>query len=114
MTMRITLENVRRARKKETDLAIEENGHYFNSLHEGYAVMLEELDEANSEVGNLINQVELIWYDIKTNDLTIERLEEGIELADKAAAELIQTGAMLKRLKITAEYLEQNHQEGEY
>lgn len=105
MTMKITLENVRRARKKETALAIEENGHYFNSLHEGYAVMLEELDEANTEVGNLINQVELIWYDIKTNDLTIERLEEGIELADKAAAELIQTGAMLKRMKITAEYI---------
>jgi len=57
-----------RARKKFPD---------FNSAHEGYAVILEELDEA--------------WDEIKANDLTAARKE------------MVQVGAMALRFLIDTE-----------
>lgn len=66
----------------------------FNSTHEGYAVLLEELDELSVEYNSMIYWKERLWESIKTNDpehvveaiinlkiLSIRLLQEGIQVA---------------------------------
>jgi len=43
-------------------------GNHYNSLHEGYAVLLEEVEEAESELKRVKEELEELWTCIKQND----------------------------------------------
>lgn len=74
----------------------------FNSRHEGFAVINEEVQEAIDEVNKMIHSMNDTWTGIK-NDIDIDSLMLTIENLEKSAKngikELIQVAAMCKKFK---------------
>ena len=72
----------------------------FNSRHEGYAVMLEEVDESVEEVEEVQNQMKHMWKNIKS-DFGMASLERNAQIiknhAILLAAESIQVAAMAQK-----------------
>lgn len=90
--------------------ACEKWGDKYNSLHEGYAVLLEEVEEVKSEFDKLVINTEWIWKDIKKFNNSIYDRNELICLCKKATdhtydtiSELAQVGAVLMKIKNTLE-----------
>ena len=44
------------------------HGNQYNSLHEGYAVLLEEVEEAENELERVKEELSDLWLCIKQND----------------------------------------------
>ena len=83
-------------------------GEMYNSLHEGYAVLLEELEEAKSEFDKLVINTERIWKEIKDFNNSFNDRNELICLCKKATdhtydtiSELAQCGAVLMKIRNT-------------
>lgn len=78
-------------------------GEKYNSLHEGYAVLLEEVEEVLFEKVKLgIND---IWYGIKKNNgnMISYNQEEMLFNVKNAISELAQVGVVLMKIKNTLE-----------
>ena len=81
-------------------------GEKYHSLHEGYAVLLEEVEEAVEAIKSLIAYKKGIWYDLKkgihNNGIYFEQsvcfAENDVRHAIK---ELAQVGAVLQKIKNT-------------
>lgn len=93
--------------------ACENWGEKYNSLHEGYAVLLEELEEVKSEFDKLVINTEWIWKKIKNFNNSIYDQNELISLCKKATdhtydtiSELAQVGAVLMKIKNTIDEVE--------
>ena len=69
-------------------------GEKFNSPHEAYAVIKEEVEEAQKEMRYTLGQTEVYWIRIKENRMTDGTLEVIEERALNAACELIRVAAM--------------------
>lgn len=96
--------------KKEYESASKKHGEHFNSLHEGYAVLLEEIEEAESENKSNKELVSLLWAKIKSSEKI--NLYTEIELINKIKEHVLnemkewaQVGAMLRKLENTYFYL---------
>ena len=90
------IEAVKALAREEYERAAKKFGGNFNSPHEAYAVILEELQEAKAEFNDIKDYVGWYWYNIKGNNAeshgnALKALEET---AIKAAAECIQIAAM--------------------
>lgn len=81
----------------ELDWSMMEHGE-FHSRHEGYAILLEELDELGEALYFLKAEIDLIWKDIKSNDPSLE-LKRGCNSALLLAVEAIQVAAMVKKFE---------------
>lgn len=46
----------------------EEHGELYNSFHEGYAVLLEEVEEAESELERVKEELSDLWLNVRQND----------------------------------------------
>ncbi len=44
------------------------HGNKYNSTHEGYAVLLEEVEEAESELERIKEEMSDLWQNVKQND----------------------------------------------
>ena len=88
--------------------ACENFGEKFNSLHEGYAVLLEEVEEANEDMTRIKYSLEGFWkwikQDIKINPKDIDIVIE--EYLKYCISELAQVGAVLMKIKNTLEVKE--------
>lgn len=76
------------------------------SDHESYAVLLEELEEAQSEVAEVHFQLQHFWQLTKANDDDLSKFSRLLELERRAllaACELIQVTAMAKKAAATVE-----------
>lgn len=72
----------------------------FHSAHEGYAVILEEADEAQAELEALLAWVRELWEDIKMNAGKARNFTAGIEYrALRLAAEALQVAAMARKFQ---------------
>jgi hypothetical protein len=71
----------------------------FNSSHEGYAVITEELEELVDEIGALAYAQGGLWAAVKKNDLDIQKNNLVIlkQRAIQAASEAIQVSAMAQK-----------------
>lgn len=80
-------------------------GEKYNSLHEGYAVLLEEVEESLSETKYLKNWLDNLWYSIR--NITCFHKKECVEemqtCVENAIKELAQVGAVLIKIKNTLE-----------
>lgn len=76
-----------------------DNHEKFNSTHEGYAVIKEEMDEAVDEIKLMTEHGHRLWNRIKNDENTMEHIEKIEETAINCAAELIQVIAMCKKYK---------------
>lgn len=85
--------------------ACEKWGDKYNSLHEGYAVLLEEVEEAEKEIKFLKRWVENIWESIKSeNKYSQNECIEQLEICVKnAIKELAQVGAVIFKIINTLE-----------
>lgn len=88
--------------------ACEKFGDKYNSLHEGYAVLLEEVEEVKEQTKNL-RLTKFIWNEIKKDHKgllykLLELMEKGVICAIK---ELAQVGAVLKKIKNTVGEVEE-------
>ena len=79
---------------EEYERAAERFGEKFNSPHEAYAVLKEEMEEAQKEMRYTLGQTEVYWIRIKENRITDGTLEVIEERALNAACELIQVAAI--------------------
>lgn len=73
---------------------------HFSSAHEGYAVLLEEVEEAAEELADLTNAVRQVWAGVRRDDATSIRVwaAEAYRKAIDLAAESIQAAAMAQKL----------------
>ena len=95
--------NVNQLIQAEYTNACTQFGEKYNSLHEGYAVLLEEVEEANNEFCALKSELEHLWYSIKKNDteVTCFNLEVMESRVISSMKELAQVGAVLKKIQNT-------------
>lgn len=81
------------------------NCEHFHSLHEGYAVLKEEMEEAYDEIALLQGDVGLIWSACKNDNpawaaqLSRDAYKDAVHLVEKA----IQAAAMARKLMQYAE-----------
>jgi SMC interacting uncharacterized protein involved in chromosome segregation len=91
--------------KAEYKNACDNFGDKYHSLHEAYAVLLEEVEEVNNEFCALKSNVEHLWYSIKKNDTEVSCFNLGVMESDVISSmrELAQVGAVLQKIKNTLE-----------
>jgi hypothetical protein len=82
--------------------ACEKFGNKYHSLHEGYAILKEEVEEVKEQTRKL-RLIKVIWNEIKNDNKNslyklLELMEIGVICAIK---ELAQVGAVLKKIKNT-------------
>jgi flagellar biosynthesis/type III secretory pathway protein FliH len=77
-------------------------GEKYNSLHEGYAVLKEEIEEVRDEYNSLLSDFHYLWENIKDNDKDIFStiVEMQIDVI-RQIKELAQVGAVLQKFKNT-------------
>lgn len=96
--MNVIKEDIEAAVEKELATATERFGLH-HSLHEKYAVTLEELEEAASELRDCQSWIKNAWFDVKHNkfghaDGSFENL---YRCAVKLACEAVQVAAMCRK-----------------
>ena len=84
----------------ETSAACIKYGDVYNSLHEGFAVLKEEVDETRDEQIHIRNDMYDLWRRVKLND--VQGAEEDIEHikkhAEKLALEAVQIAAVCNKI----------------
>ena len=85
--------------------ACENWGEKYHSLHEGYAVLLEEVEEVKPEITQLLNSFDVFWLWVKRNNQSHKYLcvEDMYKATENAMKELAQVGAVLQKIKNTLE-----------
>lgn len=88
--------------------ACEKFGEKYHSLHEGYAILLEELEEAKKEFESIEPTLKWIWEEIKifSQEIYSEKALLGyckneMEYVERTMKELAQVGAVLMKIKNT-------------
>jgi hypothetical protein len=87
---------VQRLVSKETEKAYEDFGP-FRSAHEGYALILEEVEESSDELDNVKRNLAALWKSVKNDEPSQEIAERVWIYAELMAAEAIQAAVTAKR-----------------
>lgn len=82
----------------ETQQAIEKYGEKYNSLHEGYAVLKEEVEEARDEQVYIRNGFYKVWNGVKVGELKKEDVQQIREHAEQLALEAVQVAAVCNKI----------------
>lgn len=90
------LTEAKAAIQAEYDRAAKKYGKTNNSPHESYAVILEEVEEAQGESELFECRLKMYWASIKANKLGVanKQLQWMLNYATQAAAEWMQVAAM--------------------
>ena len=80
----------------------------FASDHEGAAVLLEEIEEAEDEMERIKSAYDILWRSIKHDMMSIRELEPLRKHATLCAAECIQVVAMCEKMKMSEESRKEN------
>jgi len=91
---------------EEEKTSANRNNPSFSSSHEGFAVILEEIEEFKEDSERIENVFSALWQDIKQNEEPKYQQQKARELmanVKDAILELIQVGAMASKL---IDYLE--------
>lgn len=108
MSYKRTLRGVDFLIANELDLARDEHGETFASMHEGAAVLKEEVEEAIDENVFVKEAYHALWNAVKEDDKKRARLnaEEIASRAERLACEAIQVAAMALKFVDTVEEAE--------
>lgn len=101
--MKKLLQLMRYAVAAELTEAGKNHGPVFASMHEGYGVMVEEVNEAQAEQRTVCGALEPMLYTIRVDDpeMTMDYLDHIEEHATLAACEWVQVAAMARKNKRT-------------
>lgn len=94
---------VKQAIEEETKNAVEKFGQSYNSMHEGYAVLLEEVEEADDKLKAITFHLDVFWRMVKHNEekagkKTIALLANN---AEQLALEACQIAAVCNKIQNT-------------
>ena len=105
MSYKRTLRGVNYLIVNELDTAREYYGDTFASMHEGAAVLFEEVQEAQDEDGSIHILIPVFWEAVKNEDSNRARMfaEELASHAERLACEAIQVAAMALKFVDTVE-----------
>lgn len=82
--------------------ACEKFGEKYHSLHEGYAVLKEELEEVRDEYNSLLSNYHYLWEKLKDNDKDILSTIAEMQIdVIRQMQELAQVGAVLYKIRNT-------------
>lgn len=103
MFSKVSEEWIKQAIQAETEEAKIQYGKTYYSLHEGYAVLKEEVEEARDERTHIQNNFYQLWEAVKINDTkSINKLVEKIrDHAEKLALEAVQVAAVCNKINNT-------------
>lgn len=90
---------VKDAAKFETDNARKVYGEKFNSIHEGYSVLLEEIEECESMAKAMDVYRKELWENIKQNDDVDTNIERIKDAAMYCALEALQVMAVCNKIQ---------------
>ena len=96
-----TIEGVEKLADEELKMANEQYP-LFASDHEGAAVLLEEIEEAEDEMDHMKYFYDLLWLDVKANR-KVDKYDFIKENAIKCACECIQVAAMCQKMRMSEE-----------
>lgn len=91
--------HINKAVMGETENAVKNYGEVYNSPHEGYAVLLEEVEEASDDLTYIKNNLGVLWQSIKTNDLDSTLITDIEGMAQMLALEAVQIAAVCSKFK---------------
>ena len=101
MIKKETIELIRKAIEIETENASENYGEKYNSYHEGYAILKEEIEEMLYPAAKVSDELDTMWTDIKANitsaipDLADKMFDDLINLITEAC----QCCAVINKIK---------------
>lgn len=81
----------------ELERASIENGFKFNSMHEGYAVILEEVQEAEEELERVKQKLKFVWGHTRQDVYSVQAIEMLNHYAKLLACEAVQVAAMAQK-----------------
>lgn len=105
MSMENLIEEVKECVEREYDRAGAKFGFVNHSDHESYAIILEEFQEAETDVALVNTHLSQFWDAVKLNDDDQSKSEWLMKIERDAvfgACELIQVAAMAKKAAISA------------
>lgn len=89
--------------RAEKDNAVKNWGSKYHSLHEGYAILKEEVEEAQMEEAQLRAFLESFWDHIRYNNKDTGKVRYAVnnieKYAKKAIAELTQVCAVCEKIR---------------
>lgn len=80
---------------------VKKYGPTYNSEHEGYAVLLEEVEEACEDADFMQDALKRLWLSIRQNNFSNYELAQVHELAKGLAEEAVQVAAVCERFMET-------------
>lgn len=87
----------------EYDNACDNYGSSYNSLHEGYAILLEEIEESENEFTRIKPTLSFLWANVKYGKAPM--IEQNLDILQKytqnTMKELAQVGAVLLKIQNT-------------
>lgn len=88
--------------------ACEKFGEKYNSLHEGYAFLLKEMEEVEMYIKRLKNDIDSMWSYIKSKENKTKFIKYYVDncfdvFTNNSIKELAQVGAVLMKIKNTLE-----------
>lgn len=101
MFAELTKKLVKQAIEEETKKAVEKWGPTYSSLHEGYAVLKEEVEEAEERMNAINHNIEWFWSNIKCGESlpdfngTADRIKFA---AEQLALEACQIAAVCNKI----------------
>ena len=97
--------------KEELEAACD-NWPMFASLHEGYAVLQEEIEEAISELDKIEVYADCMWDSVKLNqDMAAIRLSKKIKKhAENLISEAVQVAAMAEKIILSEKQRKKQYQ----
>ena len=97
MSYKKTMQGVKYLVQNELDMACEEHGNRFNSDHEAYAVIHEEIEEMLDEVEKVELFDRSLWHIVMGDLQTDSSLRLIEDAAIRCACEAIQVAAMARK-----------------
>lgn len=94
--MKELIESVTKLAEEESTRSMVEHP-LFNSTHEGYAVLHEEVEEAEDELNEVKCRMKMLWTDVKNNNKHLSTVKAVKAYAINLAAESIQVAAMAQK-----------------
>ena len=91
--------------QQELDRVSEEKGAEYHSLHEAYAIMLEEFQEADEELQALKSNNGLLWRAVRKDHTELARAvaDHSLQIAVNLACEAIQVAQVARKILHTCD-----------
>lgn len=97
MSYKKTMEGVKYLVQNELDMATDDNGEHFNSDHEAFSVILEEVAESKEELAVIIDCMNGLWRSVRQDSKNGDVLTDIERHARRLACEAIQVAAMARK-----------------